>query len=57
MKLIHSNQSVDVTEKKLMFLIKLNSLTDAELSHHFPKLDKMTRDEKIKWIVFGIKNI
>lgn len=57
MKLIHSNKSVEVTENHLMFLVKLNTLTDAELSHHFPKLDKMTRDEKIKWIVFGIKNI
>ncbi len=55
MKLIHSNQSVDVTDKHLMFLVKLNALTDAELSYHFPKLDKMTRDEKIKWIEFGLK--
>jgi hypothetical protein len=37
-----------------MFLVKINQLTDAELSHHFPKLDHLTRDEKIKCIVFNL---
>lgn len=55
MILIHSDKSVQPTAKQLMFLVKLNQLTDSELSYHFPKLDKMTRDEKIKWIVFGLK--
>jgi hypothetical protein len=54
MTIIHSDQSVEVTPKNLMFLVKLNQLTDAELSHHFPKLDHLTRDEKIKRIVFNI---
>jgi hypothetical protein len=54
MTIIHSDQSVEVTPKSLMFLVKLNQLTDAELSHHFPKLDHLTRDEKIKCIVFNI---
>jgi hypothetical protein len=46
-----------ITPNQAKLIKMLESLTDAELSHHFPKLDKMTRDEKIKWIVFGIKNI
>jgi hypothetical protein len=56
MTIIHSDQSVEVTPKSLMFLVKLNQLTDAELSHHFPKLDHLTRDEKIKFIVFSLKS-
>ncbi len=56
MTIIHSDQSVEVTPNSLMFLVKLNQLTDAELSHHFPKLDHLTRDEKIKFIVFSLKS-
>jgi len=56
MTIIHSDQSVEVTPKSLMFLVKLNQLTDAELSHHFPKLDYLTRDEKIRFIVFSLKS-
>jgi len=56
MTIIHSDQSVEVTSKILMLLVKLNQLTDAELSHHFPKLDHLTRDEKIRFIVFNLKS-
>ena len=44
-----------ITPNQAKLIEMLNSLTDAELSYHFPKLDKMTRDEKIKFIVFGLK--
>lgn len=54
MTITHSDKSVEVTHKNLMFLVKINQLTDAELSHHFPKLDHLTRDEKIKCIVFNL---
>lgn len=42
------------TDNQIKFLEMLQTLTDAELSHHFPKLDHLTRDEKIKCIVFNL---
>lgn len=35
----------------MLLLVKLNSLTDAELSEQYPKLNHLKRDEKIKFIL------
>ena len=35
----------------MLLLVKLNSLTDAELSVQYPELNHLKRDEKIKFIL------
>jgi hypothetical protein len=56
MTIIHSDQSVEVTPKSLMLLVKLNQLTDEELIYHFPKLAaSRDRDGIINALVFGVK--
>jgi len=42
------------TDNQIKFLEMMQTLTDAELSHHFPKLNHLIRDQKIKCIVFNI---
>ena len=56
MKIYHSKEFVNVDLNKAKFIIKLQSLTDEELAHHFPKLAaKLDRDGIIKAVVFGIE--
>lgn len=42
-----------VTPEQLMLIVQLNRLTDAELDQSWPNLVGLSRDEKIKRIVFG----
>ena len=35
----------------MLLLVKLNSLTDAELSEQYPELNHLKRDDKIKFIL------
>ena len=35
----------------MLLLVKLNSLTDAELSKQYPELNHLKRDDKIKFIL------
>jgi hypothetical protein len=43
------------TESQKKFIEMLQTLTDAELAHHFPKLAaKYDRDGIIKAVVFGV---
>lgn len=56
MKIYHSKEFVNIDLNKVKFILELQSLTDAELAHHFPKLAaKYDRDGIIKAVVFGVK--
>jgi hypothetical protein len=56
MKIYHSKEFVNVDLNKAKFILELQSLTDAELAHHFPKLAaKYDRDGIIKAVVFGVE--
>ena len=35
----------------MLLLVKLNTLTDAELSEQYPELNHLKRDDKIKFIL------
>jgi hypothetical protein len=44
------------SKSQQQFITMIQSLTDAELAHHFPKLaSKYDRDGIIKAVVFGIE--
>jgi hypothetical protein len=51
MTITHFNQEIKLTPNSMMLLVKLNSLTDAELSEQYPNLNYLKRDEKIKFIL------
>jgi hypothetical protein len=56
MKIYHSKEFVNFDLNKAKFILELQSLTDAELAHHFPKLAaKLDRDGIIKAVVFGVE--
>ena len=51
MTITHSNQEIKLTPNTMLLLVKLNTLTDAELSEQYPELNHLKRDDKIKFIL------